>query len=123
MKIPHKTRRIVEELQRHPKVIAALLFGSWARNGQMPLSDIDIAVFLKDPTPGDEADVGSMYSNEVDLVLFHRLPLYNQFEVLREGVELFMKDREVFDEIVYKTIRDYHEMESFFREIETEVMK
>ncbi|RKX38533.1 MAG: nucleotidyltransferase domain-containing protein [Thermotogae bacterium] len=110
-------QKLVEDLEKHPKVIAAVLFGSCAREEQTPLSDIDIAVFLKDPTPDDEADIGSMYSDSIDLVLFHRLPLYIQFEVLKDGKEVFVKDRQVFNEIVLKTLMNYHEMERFFKEL------
>ena len=113
-------QRLVKDLEKHPKVI---LFGSEAREGQTSLSDIDIAVFLKDPTPDDEADIGSMYSDSIDLVLFHRLPLYIQFEVLKDGKEIFVKDRQVFNEIALKTLMNYHEMERFFKELQTEVMR
>jgi len=116
-------QRLVKDLEKHPKVIAAVLFGSCARKEQTPLSDIDIAVFLEDPTPDDEADIGSMYSDSIDLVLFHRLPLYIQFEVLKDGKEIFVKDRQVFNEIALKTLMNYHEMERFFKELQTEVMR
>ena len=39
-------QKLVKDLEKHPKVIAAVLFGSCARGEQTPLSDIDIAVFL-----------------------------------------------------------------------------
>ena len=50
--------------------------------------------------PEDEAELGSLYSRKVDLVLFHRLPTYIQFEVLREGkILLYLRDEEKFREI------------------------
>ncbi len=121
--VSKELQKVIDELKKHPKVVAAVLFGSWARDEQTPLSDIDVAVFLKDPTPDDEADVGSMYSDDIDLVLFHRLPLYIQFEVLRDGKEIFVKDRQAFDEMIVKTLLRYHEMVDFFKEIEAEVMR
>ncbi len=121
--VSKELQKVIDELKKHPKVVAAVLFGSWARGEQTPLSDIDMAVFLKDPTPDDEADVGSMYSDDIDLVLFHRLPLYIQFEVLRDGKEIFVKDRQAFDEMIVKTLLRYHEMADFFKEIESEVMR
>ncbi len=121
--VSKELQKVIDELKKHPKVVAAVLFGSWARGEQTPLSDIDMAVFLKDPTPDDEADVGSMYSDDIDLVLFHRLPLYIQFEVLRDGKEIFVKDREALNEMIVKTLLRYHEMADFFKEIEIEVMR
>ncbi len=121
--VSKELQKVIDELKKHPKVVAAVLFGSWARGEQTPLSDIDMAVFLKDPTPDDEADVGSMYSDDIDLVLFHRLPLYIQFEVLRYGKEIFVKDREALNEMIVKSLLRYHEMADFFKEIESEVMR
>lgn len=87
--LPDAVQRIVAEIREHPKVVAIFLFGSWARGEQMPISDVDIAVLLDNPDKSDEADIGSMYSPTVDVVLFHRLPdTYGQvFDVLyRQGV-------------------------------------
>ncbi len=46
-------------LKENPKVMAIILFGSRARGNVGPLSDTDLAVILKDPTPEDEAEGGA----------------------------------------------------------------
>ena len=39
---------LVSELKKYSKVVAVILFGSYARKRIKPLSDIDIAVIIKD---------------------------------------------------------------------------
>lgn len=113
--LPDEARKIVAAIQTHPKVVAVLLFGSWARGEPSPISDVDIAVILQAPDPDDEAEVGSMYSNKVDVVLFHRLPLHIQFEVLKTGKELFVRDEAAYAEVRYSVLRNYLEMTRFYR--------
>ncbi len=106
---------LVERLKSHEKVLAVILFGSTVRGETTPLSDVDIAVVVEDPTPEDEAELGSLYSRKIDLVLFHRLPPYIQFEVLREGKILYLRDEEKFREIKYRTVRTYLEHSRMYK--------
>ena len=43
-----KIENLVSELKKYSKVVAVILFGSYARKQIKPLSDIDIAVIIKD---------------------------------------------------------------------------
>lgn len=121
--LPDVVQRIVAEIQEHPKVVAIFLFGSWARGEQMPISDVDIAVLLDNPDKSDEADIGSMYSPTVDVVLFHRLPIRIQFQVLKEGKTLFVRDEEKVKEVTFRVMRQYHEMEWLYRRYFEEVLR
>ncbi|MCD6348068.1 MAG: nucleotidyltransferase domain-containing protein [Candidatus Korarchaeota archaeon] len=107
--------RLMERLRSHEKVLAVILFGSTVRGEVTPLSDVDLAVVIEDPTPEDEAELGSLYSQKIDLVLFHRLPPYIQFEVLREGKVLYLRDEEKFNEIKFRAIRTYLEHSRMYR--------
>jgi len=115
--------KVLSELREHPKVVAVYLFGSQARGEATPLSDIDIAVILKDIDPKAEGEVGSLYSKKIDLVLFHRLPLYIQFEVLKEGKELLVKDEEYLEEVKLRVLRDYLEQEWLYRRLKEDMRK
>lgn len=121
--LPDVARRIVAEIKEHPKVFAIFLFGSWARGEQMPISDVDIAVLLDNPNKSDEADIGSMYSPTVDVVLFHLLPIRIQFQALKEGQPLFVRDEEKLKEVTFQVMRQYHEMEWFYRRYFEEVLR
>jgi len=114
--------KILAELKSHPKVVAVYLFGSYVRGEATPLSDIDIAVILKDIDPQTEGEIGSLYSDKIDLVLFHRLPIYIQFEVLKEGKELFVADEEYLTEVRFQVIRDYLEHEWLYRRLKEDIL-
>jgi len=114
--------KILAELKSHPKVVAVYLFGSYVRGEATPLSDIDIAVILKDIDPQTEGEIGSLYSDKIDLVLFHRLPIYIQFEVLKEGKELFVADEEYLTEVRFRVIRDYLEHEWLYRRLKEDIL-
>jgi len=121
--LPETVQRVLAEVQQHPKVVAIFLFGSWARGEQMPISDVDIAVLLDSPDKRDEADIGSMYSPTIDLVLFHRLPVRIQFQVLKEGQPLFVRDEEKLIETTFQVMRQYHEMEWMYRRYYEEILR
>ncbi|MCS6830340.1 MAG: nucleotidyltransferase domain-containing protein [bacterium] len=121
--LPDAVQRIVAEVRKYPKVVAVFLFGSWARGEQMPISDVDIAVLPDHPEKRDEGDIGSMYSPAVDLALFHRLPLRIQFQVLKKGKPLFVRDEEKLWAVTYQVMRQYHEMEWFYRRYFEEVLR
>ena len=115
--------RILTYLKRHPKVIAVYLFGSYVKDQKKPISDIDIAVILKEPNKSDEADIGSLYSKKIDLVLFHRLPLHIQYEVFKYGKEIFVKDGDYLLELKLKILRDYLDYSRVYNFIKSEVLK
>jgi len=115
--------KVLEDLKAHPKVIAIYLFGSYAKGCAKPLSDIDVAVIIDKPDPATEAELGSLYSEKLDVVLFHRLPLYIQFEVFRYGKELFVRDADKLFEIRLSVLRGYLEHSWLYRRMEKEVLK
>ena len=112
--------RVVEDLKKYPEVVAIVLYGSYAKGKEKPLSDIDIAVILKDQNL--EAEVSSFSSNVLDVVPFHRLPLYIKFEVLKHGKVLFLRDREDFTNVKRRILRDYLEMSYLYKRMQRRVL-
>lgn len=98
-------KELVAELKKYPKVVAIILFGSLVKKQAKPLSDIDIAVIIKDKKT--ETEVASYSSNKLDIAPFHRLPLYIQFEVLKYGKLLFVKNETYFLKIKRQILREY----------------
>jgi hypothetical protein len=80
-------------------------------------------VIIDKPDPATEAELGSLYSEKLDVVLFHRLPLYIQFEVFRYGKELFVRDADKLFEIRLSVLRGYLEHSWLYRRMEKEVLK
>ncbi len=118
-----KLEKILKQIKTHPKVVAIFLFGSHAKGIQKPISDVDIAVVLKDQTSQAEADIGSLYSEKIDIVLFHRLPLYIQFEVLKYGKEIFNRDDTYLLETKRKLLREYLETVPLYRKVTAEALR
>ncbi|WP_290902755.1 nucleotidyltransferase domain-containing protein [Ferroglobus sp.] len=122
MELNEKISKIIKVIKSHPNVIAIYLFGSHAKGEATPLSDIDIAVILENPTPESEADIGSLSSPEIDVVLFHRLPLHIKYEVFKYGKEIFVRDEEKLLEIKLKVMREYLDTVRMYKMISSEVL-
>jgi len=118
-----KIGKIIEQIKKCPEVIAVYLFGSYVKDTRKPLSDVDIAVILENPNTEIEAEIGSLYSPEIDVVLFHRLPLHIQFEVLKYGRELFCRDDDLLLEIKMRVLRDYLDTQWLYERITRGILK
>jgi hypothetical protein len=114
--------KIVNELKTYPKVMTIILFGSYAKKKLKPLSDIDIAVMIKDPDKVIEAEISSFSSNIFDVVIFSRLPLYIQFEVLKYGKPLFVRDEKYFLEVKKEILKDYLEMSYLYERMSRRIL-
>ena len=113
---------IIKKIEGYRKVIAIIIFGSYIKGGFKPISDIDIAVVVDKPDKEIEAEIGSLYSDKFDIVLFHKLPLYIQFEVLSYGKEVFVRDEKSLLNIKRKVLREYLEMSRIYGRIKRKVL-
>jgi len=99
-------QKLIESLRRRlgarPEILEAYLFGSQARQGGQPHSDIDVAVCvdrdrLADSLFGYAAEltaelVALLQSNAVDVVVLNQAPPLLYHRVLRDGLRLFTRD-------------------------------
>jgi len=113
---------LVSELKKYKKVISIILFGSYAKNQVKPLSDIDIAVIIKDDDKETETEIATYSSNKLDVVPFHRLPLYIQFEVLKYGKVLFVRNKNYFMKIKRQVLREYLDNTYLYEKISRRVL-
>ena len=99
-------RRIVERLSGalapREEILEAYLFGSHARGGARPDSDIDVAVYI-DEAIADDGHWGyraelttdlmvALGTNEVDVVVLNKAPILLYHRVLRDGIRLLSRD-------------------------------
>lgn len=84
--------KIVQELRKIKEVEGIYLFGSAAKGRASPLSDIDICVVTGKITKKARAEILSLGSDTVDISLFHDLPVYIQFRIIKEGRPLYQKN-------------------------------
>jgi predicted nucleotidyltransferase len=101
-------------LQSIPDILFAYVFGSLGRGKHFPLSDVDIAVYLKEPTGVLEkkmeivgALIDILQTDEIDLVVLNSAPLPLRMRIL-ENKKLVV-DREPFLRHHYEslTMREY----------------
>jgi len=113
---------IVEDLKKYSEVMVIILFGSYAKGKTKPISDIDIAVMLKDPNKSLEAEMSCFSSNIFDVVPFSRLPLYIQFEVIKYGKILFLRDDEYFQKLKSEILREYLDMSYLYERMSRRIL-
>ena len=111
-------------LQSMPDILYAYLFGSFGRGKQLPLSDVDIAVYLKESTVVQEkkmeilgALIDILQTDEIDLVILNNAPLPLRRRILES--KKVVVDHEPFRRHHYEslTMREYFDFSIKEREI------
>jgi hypothetical protein len=84
------------------EVLEAYLFGSSAAGSAQAHSDVDVAVYLREPSPpasafGYAADLttalmGALGTNRIDVVVLNEAPPLLYHRVLRDGVRVLSRD-------------------------------
>jgi len=104
--------RLVEKISIGIKKIkgvqAVVLFGSYARGEQKPISDIDICVLAdRKISSKTKAEIASFSSRKIDISIFWDLPASVRFQVMKEGKILFSKSEEEFHIARVQTVSEY----------------
>jgi len=93
--------KISKVLKRHKNIIFAYIFGSFARKEARADSDIDIAIFLKNPDVIDKnpmfeielaLEIEKFLNRPVDVRILNNKPLIFTDQVLRYGKILFSRN-------------------------------
>lgn len=96
--------QLVKCIAKESGVIAIYLFGSYAREATGPLSDVDIAVLLDEKIVEPESNTdlklkllsiasGVLKTDEIDIIVLNVSPVYLQYQIIKEGRLLFLKDK------------------------------
>jgi len=91
-----------------------------------PGSDVDVCLVLSSPVNADAAFRTKLsYSGvfDVDLVLFHELPLHIRRRVSREGKVLFTRDEERLYEVAIQAAREFEDFKHIQRAYLDEVAR
>src|SRR3989338_5649051 len=98
----------VHDLKKIKHVIAVILFGSYARGDQKPISDIDICVVTKrNISYDDKAEVGSYASRKIQISLFWDMPPSVRYAALKEGKLLFGRNEGFLHDATVQTMSEY----------------
>lgn len=109
------TRRAVKEvLEKDENVLLAYLFGSAARGTTQPISDVDVAVLLRDNSLERQADILwriakalHVPEDRIDIVDLSRAGLHLKYSILREGAKLV--DRGLEEGLARELVERYPE--------------
>jgi predicted nucleotidyltransferase len=111
-------------LQARPEVLFAYLFGSFGKGKHFPLSDVDIAVYLKEPSDAPEKKmeilgtlIDILQTDEIDLVVLNSAPLPLRMRILES--KKVVVDREPFLRHHYEslTMREYFDFSILEKQI------
>jgi len=119
------TEKLKNIFKDYPYIASAYLFGSRATGKTGPLSDIDIAILLKEPCPEGRDLTHKMdylafrieiiLKTEVDIVEMNRQGLIFQYNVLRTGKLIYDADPEFRTIYVSRLISTYCDFEPTLR--------
>lgn len=108
-------------LENYQKVIFAYLFGSLAQDKALPLSDIDIAIYLKEGADFSQEKmtilrnlIDILGTEEIDLVLLNIAPLTLKARIVGNKKILVDKDpflRHSFESLVLREYFDFSKKE------------
>jgi predicted nucleotidyltransferase len=106
--------KIKNFLEKDPNIVFALAFGSAVTGKLTPESDIDVAIYVRDPLSGYELlslmqKLSSLVKKEVHIVVLNDATPLLRHQVMKNRKELFIKDFSVYSKFREKTIDDYQE--------------
>ncbi len=92
----------------------AFIFGSYARGKQDRRSDLDVAIYFKSPPSGIDLlglinVLSDISGRDVDLVALNSASPLLRHQVMKYGLQLVVKDRDVYTLFRENTIADYDE--------------
>ena len=112
-------KQISVTFRPYPFIVAAYQFGSTIRGGEGPLSDLDIAILVRDEQTPLAVDLlrvelllayelqKQLHVQQVDLITLNRQRLPLQYAILRTGRLIFETDPKYRIRFVQKVIQDY----------------
>ena len=106
--------KIKNFLEKDPNILFALAFGSAVTGKLTPESDIDVAIYVKEPISGYELlslmqKLSSLVKKEVHIVVLNDATPLLRHQVMKNRKELFIKDFLTYSKFREKTIDDYQE--------------
>ncbi|NWF75546.1 MAG: nucleotidyltransferase domain-containing protein [Nitrospirae bacterium] len=100
--------------QEDSNVQFAFIFGSYVKGRQKRGSDLDVAVFFKNPPEGLDLlgytnKLSDILEKEVHLVVLNNAPPLLRHQIVKYGIRLIKKDESLYTRFREKTMTDYEE--------------
>ena len=121
IEMDNKLKRFFQK--NHKNINLAYLFGSYAKGGITPLSDVDVAVLLNDKidpkyyfdTQLDLSDQLSSYlEKEVEVVILNRADPRLSYQVIKYGEIVFKKSLSLKADFERKALNKYFDLKPMF---------
>lgn len=114
-----------EIMEGEESILFAYLYGSFVQGTFHPESDIDVAVYL---TPSDMKGylerekrilstlIDRIHTDRIDLRILNVLPLVLQYNVLKEGTPILIKDEQSMVDFETEVMNRYFELKPYIDE-------
>lgn len=111
-------KRCRDILIEYDNIIFAYIFGSFVQNNLQVDSDIDIAIYLERDLDTDiylkiKMDLLDAIKREVDLVILNESPPLLKYEIYKNNILLFTRDRTIESNHKVKTLFQYNDMKKY----------
>lgn len=111
------TQKLRQYFALQEEVLLAFLFGSWDKNRTLSESDVDVAIWLRDPYTKEEMnriwrDLESLLQIPVDLLLLNQASPTIAWTALR-GTPLLIRDQGFYLEYMLETSREAEDFQDF----------
>ncbi|NLW22572.1 MAG: nucleotidyltransferase domain-containing protein [Tissierellia bacterium] len=105
-------------LMKYEDIIFAYIFGSYAREKIRKDSDLDIAVYLREEMDIDtyleiKMQLSEICKREVDLILLNEAPPLLKFQIYKNNVLLFSRDKSIETRFKVRTLFEYSDMKRY----------
>lgn len=105
-------------LMEDEDIIFAYIFGSYSRDSIRRNSDIDIAIYLKDSMDTYEyldmkMKLSEALKREVDLIILNDATPLLRYEIYKNNILLFTRDKSVESRYKVKTLFEYNDMKRY----------
>lgn len=105
-------------LIKYEEIIFAYIFGSYANDKYRETSDVDIAIYLKkDLNPNEylniKADLRESLKKEVDLLILNNARPLLKYEIYKNHILLFSRDKSMEGRYKVKTLYEYNDIKRY----------
>jgi predicted nucleotidyltransferase len=114
---PTTIDQIAQTLEQDSRITMAFLFGSYAKGNPRTDSDIDIALYMKEPYQTKWlqdiwGQIESISGKEVDLIILNHAPATICWSAIR-GIKLTIKDQKQYLEYMLNCSREAEDFQEF----------
>ncbi len=124
---------ITNHLSQVPQLISAYLFGSYARDKQDQMSDVDMALLFHHEFPLEQMNqlelsiwkklTAILQTDEIDLLVLNQAPLTLQFEIIRTGKVICNNDNNQRIDFEIRTCARYWDFKKIKDEYDSSSLK